>query len=162
MRYLAVALIWLALVIIGIVGRGPVPELPAAVRDLDVNHLLQPGDFKADETTPRYMVKRVAKGQAVPPDAISSQPLLPPRVLALTFPVPAARVRDGSVNANTELRLCKGASELANGLRVLTVVCSARQDDDCITLVAVPGDKAKAVADALGPDMKAVTTDKCG
>jgi hypothetical protein len=133
-----------------------------AARDLGIGRLPQPGDLTIDKTPLRYVIKQIAKDQSVSSDTVASQPPLPLRVLALTLPVSGGQVRDGSVNANTALRLCKGAAELGRNLRVLTVLCAARQSDECIALVAVPVDNAKAIADVLGPEVKRVTSDKCG
>src|SRR6516165_4280426 len=100
MRYLAVAIIWLVLLLVGVYWKPGPPGLAVALHKLEVNHLLQPGDLKTDETTARYLIKEVAAGQPVPPESLAGAPLLAPRVLVVTIPVRATLVREGLVNAN--------------------------------------------------------------
>jgi hypothetical protein len=167
MRYIVVGLVWLALVVIALVGVAPpaarqprTPELVTAARVLPRNHLVQSADLDSSGLGGRYVKDRIEVNKAVSPGDLASVPSLESDQVMLAKPIDRATVLQDEVNAGTDVLLCKADKEVGERLKVLAILCPA-DDGNCLALLAVPAERTKSIADALAADVKATPAARC-
>jgi hypothetical protein len=121
-----------------------------ATKTLAANRLLQPGDFTVVSGVgePWYLKHEVEEGKAFGLGDIVTVPTMTskPGRLPIAFPIAAAQVRSGAINAGSKGHICHGGKELAGQVEIAAVLCSAAES--CVAIANVPADKAAALAAA--------------
>jgi hypothetical protein len=165
MRYITVALVWLALVVIAIIAIA-LPlfwterSVASATRSLSKNHLVQSGDLESPGLSGRYVRERMSQGKLVLPADLAPVPLLDPDQVLIAKPIDARPILQGQLNAGADVRFCKADKEIGEKVTVLAVLCPT-MDKPCTALLAISPEKAKSVAEVLAADVKITPASKC-
>jgi len=128
------------------------PALPLhykAVRTLEANRLLQPGDL-TPEPTGGYLRDKLGDKEALPPDGTAALPTIVVHKDTAPLALPVARelVRSGTANAGGAVRICQAGKDLVGGTVTVQAALCAEDDPHCIAVLDVPAKKVEAVASA--------------